>query len=314
MRFYQGGKMKIMKKVLTFVALASFGLCAWAQEKLSDSLAQIYDVNQRMADVKEEYETAFQDANAKLNAEVQEEFAKISKMEQDGWESAEEYNTRVSAAIEAVTAKRYADIERVNNEIKANYDSKLTVLEAEKQNLINALLDKEFVYSGDSVDLRFASFDRSEKYFPFTVRSKEDDLDYTTKDLKYYLEKSKLAEQWPVFNEYITTNALTAEIHFCITKKPSSDQYQKKVTVVRLIKKEDGLKINEYNVNDVVGTISMDEAIVANPSAKPAPKPAPQVAAPEAEDTAPVDAAPEVTDEVEDETEDEIEPSVDEAE
>ncbi|MBP5175611.1 MAG: hypothetical protein ILP07_06860 [Treponema sp.] len=270
--------MKTTKKVLAIAAAASLGLCAWAQEKLSDSLTKIYDVNQRMADVKEEYETAFQEANAKLNAEVQKEFARISQLEQEGWESADEYNSRISGEIEAVTTKRYADIERVNNEIRANYDSKLTLLEAEKQNLINDLLDKEIVYSGDSVELSFSSFDRSEKYFPFTVKSKEDDLNYVSKGLKIYLEKAKVAEQWPVYNEYINTNALTAEIHFVVTKKPSSEQYQKKVTVVKLVKKADGLVLGTYNVNEMVEGISMDEAIAANPSAKPVAKPAPSAA------------------------------------
>ena len=79
-------------------------------------------------------------------------------------------------------------------------------------------------------------------------------------------------------NEYINTNALTAEIHFVVTKKPSSEQYQKKVTVVKLVKKADGLVLGTYNVNEMVEGISMDEAIAANPSAKPVAKPAPSAA------------------------------------
>ena len=279
--------MNATKKLMAVTAALALGFSAWGQEKLNDSLSKIYDVNQRKADVKEEYETAFQDANAKLNAEVQAEFAKISQMEQYGWESADEYNARISAAIESVTAKRYADIERVNNEIRANYDSKLTVLENEKQTLINELLDKEFVYSGDSVELTFSSFDRSEKYFPFTVKSVEPDLNYVSSGLKYFLSKDKIADEWPVIDGYIKDDSLSAQIYFSVAKKPSSELYQKKVTMVKLVKRDDGLVLGTYNVNEVVEVISMDEAIASSstPAAKPAPKSVAPVNEPEVADT-----------------------------
>ncbi len=254
--------MKCFKKVAVGIVAAVVGVSAWAQDKLGDYLSQIYDLNYQRALVKDEYETAFQKANAELNAKMQKEFARISEMEQFGWESAEEYNDRVSAEIEAVSAKRKEAIANADAEIRGRFDDQLLAIDRKKKELIDALVEKEFIYSEDSISLSFSAFNRTEKYFPFTVKSNESDLNYTSRGLHYALNRDRLAEEWPVFDGYIKDNALTAQVNFIVVKNTDSTNYQKKVTQVKLVD-GNGTVIAVYDVNEPVEIVSMDEAIEA---------------------------------------------------
>lgn len=254
--------MKCIKKLAVVFAAALVGVSAWAQDKLSDYLEQIYDLNYQRAMIQDEYETAFQEANAQLNAEMQKEFARISEMEQYGWESADEYNTRVTEEIEAVSAKRKEAIARTDSEIRSKFDAQLTAIDRKKQALIDELTEKEFVYSGDSLNLSFSAFNRTEKFFPFTVKSNENDLNYTSRGLHYSLNRDRLAEEWPVFDGYIKQNALSAQVNFVVEKNVDTSSYQKKVTQVKLVD-GNGTVIATYDVNESVEIVSMDEAIEA---------------------------------------------------
>ena len=257
--------MKCIKKVALILAASVIGVSAWAQDKLGDCLSQIYDLNYQRALVQDEYETAFQQANSALNSEMQKEFARISQMEQFGWESADEYNTRVTEEIESVSAKRKQAIAEMDAEIRGKYDAAFSEIDRKKQSLIDELVTKEFVYSGDSVSLSFSAFNRTAKYFPFTVKSNEPDLNYTSKGLHYSLNKDNLAEEWPVFDGYIKDNVLSAQVTFVVVKNSDASNYQKKITQVKLVD-GNGTVIATYDVNEGVEIVSMDEAIQAEVS------------------------------------------------
>ena len=215
--------------------------------------------------MQEEYQTAFQEANSALNSEMQKEFARISQMEQYGWESADEYNARVTEEIEKVSSKRKEAIAAMDAEIRGKYDALFSAIDKKKQALISDLVSKEFSYSGESLSLSFSQFNRTEKYFPFTVKSNENDLSYTSRGLRYALNKDNLAEEWPVFDGYIKDNVLSAQVNFVVVKNADSTNYQKKVTQVKLVD-GNGTVIATYDVNEAVEIVSMDEAVQATVS------------------------------------------------
>ncbi|MBQ1833976.1 MAG: hypothetical protein II563_10620 [Treponema sp.] len=254
--------MKCIKKIALVFVAAFIGVSAWSQDKLGDYLSRIYDLNYQRALIQNEYETAFQEANSILNAEMQKEFQKISQMEQYGWESADEYNARVTEEIEAVSAKRKEAIAKTDAEIRSKFDDQLSAIAKKKQALIDELVAKEFIYSGDSLSLSFSAFNRTQKNFPFTVKSKESDLTYTSRGLHYALNKDNLAEEWPVFDGYIKDNVLSAQVNFIVVKTADSTSYQKKVTQVKLVD-GNGTIIATYDVNEPVEIVSMDEAVEA---------------------------------------------------
>ena len=132
--------MKCIKKIALVFVAAFIGVSAWSQDKLGDYLSRIYDLNYQRALIQNEYETAFQEANSILNAEMQKEFQKISQMEQYGWESADEYNARVTEEIEAVSAKRKEAIAKTDAEIRSKFDDQLSAIAKKKQALINQIL------------------------------------------------------------------------------------------------------------------------------------------------------------------------------
>ncbi len=254
--------MKCIKKIALVLVSTVIGVSAWAQDRLGDYLSQIYDLNYQRALVQEEYQTAFQEANSALNSEMQKEFARISQMEQYGWESADEYNARVTEEIEKVSSKRKEAIAAMDAEIRGKYDALFSAIDKKKQALISDLVSKEFSYSGESLNLSFSQFNRTEKYFPFTVKSNENDLSYTSRGLRYALNKDNLAEEWPVFDGYIKDNVLSAQVNFVVVKNADSTNYQKKVTQVKLVD-GNGTVIATYDVNEAVEIVSMDEAVQA---------------------------------------------------
>ena len=254
--------MKCIKKIALVLVSTVIGVSAWAQDRLGDYLSQIYDLNYQRALVQEEYQTAFQEANSALNSEMQKEFARISQMEQYGWESADEYNARVTEEIEKVSSKRKEAIAAMDAEIRGKYDALFSAIDKKKQALISDLVSKEFSYSGESLSLSFSQFNRTEKYFPFTVKSNENDLSYTSRGLRYALNKDNLAEEWPVFDGYIKDNVLSAQVNFVVVKNADSTNYQKKVTQVKLVD-GNGTVIATYDVNEAVEIVSMDEAVQA---------------------------------------------------
>lgn len=257
--------MKCIKKIALVLVSTVIGVSAWAQDRLGDYLSQIYDLNYQRALVQEEYQTAFQEANSALNSEMQKEFARISQMEQYGWESADEYNARVTEEIENVSSKRKEAIAAMDAEIRGKYDALFSAIDKKKQALISDLVSKEFSYSGESLSLSFSQFNRTEKYFPFTVKSNENDLSYTSRGLRYALNKDNLAEEWPVFDGYIKDNVLSAQVNFVVVKNADSTNYQKKVTQVKLVD-GNGTVIATYDVNEAVEIVSMDEAVQATVS------------------------------------------------
>lgn len=257
--------MKCIKKIALVLVSTVIGVSAWAQDRLGDYLSQIYDLNYQRALVQEEYQTAFQEANSALNSEMQKEFARISQMEQYGWESADEYNARVTEEIEKVSSKRKEAIAAMDAEIRGKYDALFSAIDKKKQALISDLVSKEFSYSGESLSLSFSQFNRTEKYFPFTVKSNENDLSYTSRGLRYALNKDNLAEEWPVFDGYIKDNVLSAQVNFVVVKNADSTNYQKKVTQVKLVD-GNGTVIATYDVNEAVEIVSMDEAVQATVS------------------------------------------------
>ena len=257
--------MKCIKKIALVLVSTVIGVSAWAQDRLGDYLGQIYDLNYQRALVQEEYQTAFQEANSALNSEMQKEFARISQMEQYGWESADEYNARVTEEIEKVSSKRKEAIAAMDAEIRGKYDALFSAIDKKKQALISDLVSKEFSYSGESLSLSFSQFNRTEKYFPFTVKSNENDLSYTSRGLRYALNKDNLAEEWPVFDGYIKDNVLSAQVNFVVVKNADSTNYQKKVTQVKLVD-GNGTVIATYDVNEAVEIVSMDEAVQATVS------------------------------------------------
>lgn len=257
--------MKCIKKIALVLVSTVIGVSAWAQDRLGDYLSQIYDLNYQRALVQEEYQTAFQEANSALNSEMQKEFARISQMEQYGWESADEYNARVTEEIEKVSSKRKEAIAAMDAEIRGKYDALFSAIDKKKQALISDLVSKEFSYSGESLNLSFSQFNRTEKYFPFTVKSNENDLSYTSRGLRYALNKDNLAEEWPVFDGYIKDNVLSAQVNFVVVKNADSTNYQKKVTQVKLVD-GNGTVIATYDVNEAVEIVSMDEAVQATVS------------------------------------------------
>lgn len=257
--------MKCIKKIALVLVSTVIGVSAWAQDRLGDYLSQIYDLNYQRALVQEEYQTAFQEANSALNSEMQKEFARISQMEQYGWESADEYNARVTEEIEKVSSKRKDAIAAMDAEIRGKYDALFSAIDKKKQALIADLVSKDFSYSGDSLSLSFSQFNRTDKYFPFTVKSNESDLSYTSRGLRYSLNKDNLAEEWPVFDGYIKDNVLSAQVNFVVVKNADSTNYQKKVTQVKLAD-GNGTVIATYDVNEAVEIVSMDEAVQATVS------------------------------------------------
>ncbi len=267
--------MKCIKKAFMILAASLIGASVWAQDRLGDYLSKIYDLNYQRAMVQDEYETAFREANVVLNTEMSKEFARISDMEQYGWESADEYNQRVTEEIEIVSAKRKEAIAKIESEITAKFEDQLNAIADKKQALIDEVISKEFSYSGESLSLSFSAFNRTEKNFPFTVKSKEDDLNYTSRGLNYALNKDRLAEEWPVFDGYIKQNSLTAQVNFVVVQGSDATGYQKKVTQVKLID-GNGTVIATYDVNEAVEIVSMEEAVegenstpvVAEPSEK----------------------------------------------
>lgn len=267
--------MKCIKKAFMILAASLIGASVWAQDRLGDYLSKIYDLNYQRAMVQDEYETAFREANVVLNTEMSKEFARISDMEQYGWESADEYNQRVTEEIEIVSAKRKEAIAKIESEITAKFEDQLNSIADKKQALIDEVISKEFSYSGESLSLSFSAFNRTEKNFPFTVKSKEDDLNYTSRGLNYALNKDRLAEEWPVFDGYIKQNSLTAQVNFVVVQGSDATGYQKKVTQVKLID-GNGTVIATYDVNEAVEIVSMEEAVegenstpvVAEPSEK----------------------------------------------
>ena len=299
--------MKCIKKIALVLVSTVIGVSAWAQDRLGDYLSQIYDLNYQRALVQEEYQTAFQEANSALNSEMQKEFARISQMEQYGWESADEYNARVTEEIEKVSSKRKEAIAAMDAEIRGKYDALFSAIDKKKQALISDLVSKEFSYSGESLNLSFSQFNRTEKYFPFTVKSNENDLSYTSRGLRYALNKDNLAEEWPVFDGYIKDNVLSAQVNFVVVKNADSTNYQKKVTQVKLVD-GNGTVIATYDVNEAVEIVSMDEAVQATVStsleeSEKAEEPA--VADVEPEDDASDDETPDADVELDEEPEEE---------
>ncbi|MBQ5400559.1 MAG: hypothetical protein IIU15_04975 [Treponema sp.] len=299
--------MKCIKKIALVLVSTVIGVSAWAQDRLGDYLSQIYDLNYQRALVQEEYQTAFQEANSALNSEMQKEFARISQMEQYGWESADEYNARVTEEIEKVSSKRKEAIAAMDAEIRGKYDALFSAIDKKKQALISDLVSKEFSYSGESLSLSFSQFNRTEKYFPFTVKSNENDLSYTSRGLRYALNKDNLAEEWPVFDGYIKDNVLSAQVNFVVVKNADSTNYQKKVTQVKLVD-GNGTVIATYDVNEAVEIVSMDEAVQATVStsleeSEKAEEPA--VADVEPEDDASDDETPDADVELDEEPEEE---------
>ena len=299
--------MKCIKKIALVLVSTVIGVSAWAQDRLGDYLSQIYDLNYQRALVQEEYQTAFQEANSALNSEMQKEFARISQMEQYGWESADEYNARVTEEIEKVSSKRKEAIAAMDAEIRGKYDALFSAIDKKKQALISDLVSKEFSYSGESLSLSFSQFNRTEKYFPFTVKSNENDLSYTSRGLRYALNKDNLAEEWPVFDGYIKDNVLSAQVNFVVVKNADSTNYQKKVTQVKLVD-GNGTVIATYDVNEAVEIVSMDEAVqatVSTPLEESEKAEEPAVADVEPEDDASDDETPDADVELDEEPEEE---------
>ena len=231
-----------------------------AQEKLREFLDRITEMtNQEMA-VQSEFDLVYQSAINSLNTDTQIEMSNISNYEKYPWESELEYTTRISEEIEKLQKKRDKEIENITNEIKAEYREQQDFLGNQKQEIIKKMMQREFVYSENSVQISFGKFNTEEKFWPLVVKSLETDLNYTSSSLCWYLNKDIIAEQYKSIAKLIKTNSIKAEIYFQVIKKSLTDTYQKKVNKV-ILRGPDNAVLVDFPIEEIVETFTLTQVV-----------------------------------------------------
>lgn len=249
-------KKKFLSILLCVVVIFSIS----AQEKLRDFLDGITEIANQEMSVQSEFDLVYQSAINSLNTDTQIEMSNISNYEKYPWESDLEYTTRISEEIEKLQQKRDKEIENITNEIKAEYREQQDYLANQKQEIIKKLMQKEFVYSGSSVQISFGKFNTEEKYWPLVVKSLEKDLNYTSSNLCWYLNRDIIAEQYTSISKLMETNSIKAEIYFQVIKKTLTDTYQKKVNKV-VLRGPDNAVLIEFSVDEIVETFTLTQVV-----------------------------------------------------
>ncbi len=248
------------KKILTVMILLFVTSFIMAQEKLSDYLNMLNDLTNQEIAITSEFNLVYQSAINGLNTDTQVEMSKISKEEAKPWESDIEYTTRISEEINKLQTKRDKEVESITNEIKANFKERQDYVSNKKQEVIANMMKKEFVYSGNSVQTSFGKFDRDNKFWPVIVKSLEKDLNYTSSNLKWFLDLSIIQEQYESIYKMMLNNEIKGEIYFQVSRKTLTDTYQKKVTKV-VLRSSDNASLIEFPIDEIVETFSLTQTV-----------------------------------------------------
>lgn len=250
-----------MKKIICFVVLAAICFMGFAQESLGDFLDAINEINKQKIELQSSLNQEYDTEVYRIQKAAQEELASISRLEKARYEDDDDFNKRINELIEETSKKMDNELRVLKNKTENDSKGKAIDLETKKKDLIARMEQKEFVYYGDSVSVSFGEFKRTEKYWPVTIKSLEDQLNYTG-SFEYELDKAfSIKEQFEAIDELIADNLLTAEIHFRVVNRGlNSNLYQKEVQKVVLFGPNNDV-LRTYIVNQVVDTFNLYETV-----------------------------------------------------
>ncbi len=251
------------KKILTVMILLFITSFIMAQEKLSDYLNMLNDLTNQEIAITSEFNLVYQSAINELNTDTQVEMAKISKEEKLAWETEAKYTTRISEEINKLQTKRDKEIESITNEIKASFKERQDYVTNKKQEIIYNLMKKEFVYTGNSVQISFGKFspsDTNDNHWPVVVKSLEKDLNFTANNLKWILDSNTIEQQYKSSEKMILNNEIKGEIYFQVIRKTLTDTYQKKVTKV-ILRAPNNAVLVEFPIDEIVETFSLTQTV-----------------------------------------------------
>lgn len=250
-----------MKKTLCIAVLAVVGMSCFAQESLSEFLDAINDVNNQKIELSSSLNHEYDTELYRIQKATQEELASISKLEKERYEDDDDFSKRINELIAETTKKNDEALRQLKNKAEIDSKGKLIDLETKKKELISKMEQKEYVYYGDSVSVSFGEFKTKQKLWPVTVKSLEDQLNYTG-TFEYQLDKDySIKEQFEKIDALLADNLITAEIHFrVINRGLNSNLYEKYVQKVILYGPNNDT-IKEYDVNQVVDTFNLYQTV-----------------------------------------------------
>lgn len=250
-----------MKKIILIAALSAITTVLFAQESLKDFLDAINEINNQKIELQGSHNFDYDSEVYRIRKAAQEELAYISKLEQEPWEDDDDFNSRIDELISKTTEKMNSELKVLKSKAENDSKGKAVELEIEKKKLISRMEQKQFVYSGESVNVSFGNFEKTAKYWPVTIKSLEEQLNYTGSFI-YEIDKSfSIGEQYMKIDNLVKDNLLTAEIYFrVVNRAPNANSYQKEVQKVVLYGPNNEV-LKTYEVNQVVDTFTLYQTV-----------------------------------------------------
>ena len=250
-----------MKKLLCVAVFTAICFAGFAQETLGEFLDAINKINNQKIELQSSINKDYDTEVYRIQKATQEELAYISKLEMERYEDENDFNIRINSLIDETKKRMENEMAQLKSKTENESKGKAIELETQKKDLIAKMEQKNFVYYGDSVSVSFGEFKRTEKYWPVTIKSLEEQVNYTG-SFEYELDKAfSIKDQFEAMDALIADNLITAEIHFRVVNRGvNSNLYQKEVQKVVLFGPDNEV-IKTYVVNQVIDTFNLYETV-----------------------------------------------------
>lgn len=211
--------------------------------------------------------------NANIKNKYQTQINEVRQQVKEGWESKAEYEDRINKAVSELTTQMETEIDSNSKAISISYDNQYSMIEIQKDKIINDLKNTTFILNGSSIQVNIGDFnsEASPKFWPVSLKSLDKFVAYTFNG-KYFVNEADVKTEYIEVENAKKSSLFVGEISYKLVPYEVSNKYGVYVLTVRVYNNETGSTIVNESIDKEIGFADIGNAVSGKSSYEPVAK------------------------------------------